>query len=73
MPSNIQSLLFDRTVFTKRDVENFLKRNNILPIKPMHITQKYYRCRLLNPNYSKFYYRIGSIAKGLDVTFEFSK
>ena len=69
----IQSLLFNRDHYTLAEVRRFLDRNQIYPIKPIHATNRYYRCRLLNPNYKRYYYRIGTISKGLDAIFEFNK
>ena len=71
--SAIQAFLFSRDEYTKRDVHNFLRRNNIIPIKPIHTTQKYYRCRMIQPNYKKYQYKFGHISKGLDVIYQFLK
>ena len=71
--SIIQAYLFSKDVYTKRDVKHFLERNNIIPIKHMHITKNYYRIRVLTPNYRKYEYRIGRLAFGLDCIFEFLK
>ena len=69
----VQALLFRKQYFTIHEVNQFLRRNNIQPIKDIHTTNTYYRCRLLQPNYKKYYYRIGNITKGIDCIFEFNK
>ena len=71
--SAIQAILFSRNKYTKRDVHNFLKRNNIIPIKAIHATQKYFRCRLIEPNYKKYDYKFGSITNGVNCIFQLLK
>ena len=71
--SQIQALLLNKDYYTKRDITNFLRRNNIQPIKAIHVTNKYYRCRLITPNYKKYYYRIGTLKQGLDCIYQFLK
>jgi hypothetical protein len=71
--SHIQALLFNRDVFSVRQANNFLIRNNIEKLKPFHITNKYIRARLLTPNYKKYQYRKGTIAHGIDCIYEFHK
>ena len=70
---SIQALLFHKEYFTIPEVNQFLRRNNIQPIKDIHTTNTYYRCRLIQPDYKKYYYRIGNITKGIDCIFEFNK
>ena len=69
----IQALFFYKDYFTIPEVKQFLRRNNIQPIKYVHTTDTYYRCRLLQPDCKKYYYRIGNITKGIDCIFEFNK
>ena len=71
--TGIQALLFNKDYFTVRQANEFMSRNNFYKIKPYHITKKYIRARLLQPDYKKYYYRLGNIAKGVDCIFEFDK
>ena len=69
--TGIQALQFKKTDYTVRQANAFLKRNNFEKLKPFHITNKYIRARLIEPNYKKHDYRKGSITKGIDCIFEF--
>ena len=69
----IQALLFSKSYYNKNQVKNYLKMHNIIPIKDIHTTNKYYRCRLIEPNYKKYIYRKGNITTGIDCIFEFNK
>ena len=42
----IQTLLFDKNYYTKTQVNQWLRRHNITPIKQIHITKNFYRSRL---------------------------
>ena len=67
----LQALLFLKSYYNKNQAKNYLKRHNIIPIKDIHTTNKYYRCRLIEPNYKKCIYR--NITTGIDCIFEFDK
>ena len=71
--SHIQALIFSKEKFTRRQVNNWLVRNNIQKLKPIHTTFKTYRVRLLQPNYNKYYYRTGTLQQGLKCVYEFAK
>ena len=71
--NSIQSLLFDKTYYNKRDIKAFLKRYNLVPCKEIHETKKYYRQRLIQPNYKKFKYRFHNIKPGLDCIYQVKK
>ena len=71
--SHIQAFLLNKEYYTKLDLTNFLRRNDIQPIKAIHVTNKYYRCRLITPNYKKYYYRIGTLKPGLDCIYQCPK
>lgn len=71
MTTNIQPLLLDKDYYTGRQVIQFLHRNNITPTKPIHTTNKYYRCRLIEPQYgNRYYYRKGTLTEGLDCVYQ---
>lgn len=68
----MQALLFKKEHFTKRQVQQFLRRHNIVPLKAIHTTNKYYRVRLLQPIYDNHhYYRTGHLTAGIDCIYEF--
>ena len=72
MSSAIQALMFDKNYYNKRQVQQFLKRNNITPLKAIHTTNKYHRVRLLQPIYDNHhYYRTGHLTTGIDCIYEF--
>ena len=50
MISHIQALLFKKEFFNTKQSNAFLKRHNFKKIKPFDITNKYIRCRLIEPN-----------------------
>ena len=71
---NIQSLLFDKNYYTKTQVNQWLRRHNITPIKHIHITKNFYRSRLKTTNYNKYCYRIGYLENThIRAIFEFEK
>jgi hypothetical protein len=45
----LQGILFDKTYWSEAATQTFLSKHNLHPIKPVHITAKYYRYRLRNP------------------------
>jgi len=59
----IQAILFSRNKWTLRAVKDYCKTHNIKYIS-YRITDKYYRMRLVNPDYSKYNYRIERNYKG---------
>ena len=55
--SKVQAYLLSTDDFLKRDVEKFIERNNLIPIK-VHKTELYWRIRMIQPKYtSKIKYR----------------
>ena len=70
---SIQALLFDKKYYTIRQANAFLKGNNFKKIKPFHITNKYMRARLIEPNYKKYIYTKGHITTGIDCIYQFNK
>ena len=74
--SSIQSLLFKKEFYTKKDVKKFLKDNpNFKPIKELDEPKnnKYFRQRLITPNYKKFNYRFHTINDKLDCILQIPK
>ena len=72
MTGAIQALLFRKDHYSKRQVHQFLRRNNIIPLKGIHSTNTYHRVRLITPDYYRHYYRTGHIATGIDCIYEFT-
>ena len=56
MDDKIQAMLFDKNYWTTNDARTYLKKSNKKPIKRVHITDNYYRYRLIEPNYNKYNY-----------------
>jgi hypothetical protein len=56
MMSRIQAFLFPKEHYRKVDVNNFIRKNKIVPLKAIHTTKYYHRLRLINPS-SKYSYR----------------
>ena len=73
MVSHIQAILFKKEFFNTKQANAFLKRHNFKKIKPFDITNTYLRARLIQPNYKRFMYRIGSISPKIDVIYEIPK
>ena len=48
--SSIQSVLFDRKIFTTTEARSWLSRNNLQPIKRVDKTKNLLRYRIKNPN-----------------------
>ena len=70
--SSIQAILFNRDYFNQRQATAWLKRNNLHKIKPYHITNKFIRARLLQPDYNHYYYRTGTLQRGVNCIWEFA-
>jgi hypothetical protein len=47
--SAIQAVLFPINEFTPKQAKTFLKKHNLLAIKPVHTTANYHRYRLEDP------------------------
>ena len=69
--NHVQAYIFDKNVFTKRQVDQFLSRNNIQKLKPIHTTMRYYRVRVEQPDYKKFFYRTITISKGIKMIYAY--
>lgn len=48
--SLVQSILFNRNIWTKDMAEKWLKKYDFHPIKKAHVTKNYLRYRLHSPN-----------------------
>lgn len=55
--SRIHGVLFDKEFWTKQEAKSWLLKHQLFPIRPMNISEKYWRFRITNPNYNKFEYR----------------
>lgn len=63
--SIIQSILFDKNKFNKKKSLLFIKKHDLKPIKEPHITNKYIRIRLHNPDYKNFSYKTKTATDGV--------
>jgi hypothetical protein len=54
----LQAILFDRFKWSTQDAKQWLKEHSFLPIKKVHITNKFKRFRIAEPDYKKYKYRI---------------
>lgn len=54
----LQSILFDKHLFTLPDAHYWLYKHHIKPIKAVHITENYYRFRINKPVSRYRYYAI---------------
>lgn len=62
--SDIQAILFDKKKWTKQSSHHWIRTHNFKPIKPVHITDRYYRYRLVNP-YPHYRYITETIDNGI--------
>ena len=51
----IQSILFDKKIWSPKSSSVWLMEHKLHPIKKMHETNNYYRYRLLQPDKTKKY------------------
>ena len=59
----IQAILFQKDLWTFKGGKHYCNINNIIYIS-YRITKNYYRMLLVNPDYSKYHYRIERNYKG---------
>lgn len=57
MSSNVQAVLFERASWTPRRAEYWLHDHGVGFVSK-RVTGKYYRYRVIEPNYAKYEYRI---------------
>jgi hypothetical protein len=69
--SHIQSVLFDKTMYLGSEALNWLKKHKLKPIKKAHITDKYRRYRLQDPNKFKRFKTIKK--KGISLIVGFTR
>ena len=50
----IQSVIFDKETFSNQEAKAWLKKYNLKPIKPQHITKNYRRFRIKEPIYNNY-------------------
>lgn len=62
--SQIQSVLFDKSYYSRKSSLNWLIKHKLKPLKSVHITKNYYRYRLKDPKKYK-YFRIISITDNI--------
>ena len=60
---NVQAVLFGINDWTCDEARKWLYIHNYIPIKTVHKTSSFLRYRLIEPNYSKYKYRIKTIQK----------
>jgi hypothetical protein len=64
---SIQSILFNKLYYTKREAINWINNHNFYPIK-FHETDNFYRFRMLAPKKGARY-RVKKITKGIEFIF----
>jgi hypothetical protein len=70
MVSEIQSVLFDRSMWTVKEAQAWLMKHHFYPIKEHHITAHEIRFRLQNPK--KFVrFRTKKLHNGIDLVIGF--
>lgn len=52
----IQSIHFNKNVFTKSQSKKWIKLHEYKPIKKMHETENFYNYRLINPIHGKKFF-----------------
>ena len=68
--SEIQSMLFDKQIYSQSQAKAFLKKNGLKPIKKVHVTKNKLRYRIRPPGkFKKF--RIKKIEKGIEAVIGF--
>jgi len=71
--SAIQAIIFKKDYFTKREVDQWLNRHNLVRIKPLHETLNYLRARLRVVDEDRFNYRIKALNKGIKYVLQYPK
>ncbi len=61
--SEIQSIIFEKDMFTTKKANRWLKKNKISPIKKVHETKNYYRYRITEPDFD--YYITKQLSDGI--------
>jgi len=69
----IQAILFDRDYWDSKRAREYLKRTGHQPTKRVHITDKYFRYRLLQPDYDNNNYFIKRGSNHIDYIIEVKK
>lgn len=65
---NLQSVLFDKEIYTTGQAREWLEKHNIVPIKRVHTTENFYRYRIRNPkDFNRFFTK--KIKYGIDFVF----
>jgi len=67
--NHAQAYIFDKNIFTIRQVNHFLQRNNIEKLKPIHTTRQYYRIRVTEPDYKHYFYKTITLNKGIKMIY----
>ena len=70
--SKIQSMLFNKKYYNQKEAKQWLKDNNLKPIKRVDITKNFYRYRIRQPT-DAYYYRIKKFKKGIEAVIMFKK
>lgn len=55
MPKVVQAVLFNKNYWRTEHCRKWLREHNFDPIKPVHITDKYFRYRINEPNSNSDY------------------
>ena len=70
MPSHIQSVLFDIHKWTPSHAKEWLRNNNLHPIKPVHKTLNFMRYRIEKPEHFHRF-RIKKVKGGIEFVIGF--
>jgi len=73
MSSTIHGVLFDKTSYTPKKAEKWLKDHNLKAIRKMNVSEKYLRFRITIPDYNKYYYYTKKINDDISIILEISK
>lgn len=63
--SKIQSIIFNKNMYTDKEAEEWIKDHGIKPIKKVHLSKNYYRFRIINPNYNEYKYYTKILKNGI--------
>jgi len=71
--SHVQAVIFDNDVFKSENAREWLKKHYLRPIKPVHLTENYWRYRIQEPNYEVYRYITHTIDNGIKFIIGFRK
>ena len=63
----IQAVIFNKHIYTKRQADSWLKRRNLIRVKPFHETLNYFRARIREPNKYLYNYITHNLHSGIKI------